>query len=67
MIADIFNDKKLNPSNKKLQKITFNNSSDIDFQDFLNPIKGVLENDTPFYLLMLLLLQMILYVLERIL
>ena len=81
MIADILNDKKLNPivtelfirsrkqiitpscfdvpknvklnsmhyfamdipSKKKLQKIGFNNSSDIDFQDLLNPYKRCTE------------------------
>ena len=35
------------PSKKKLQQIAFNNSSDIDFQDFMNPYKRCTEK--PYY------------------
>ena len=43
------------PSKKKLEQIAFNNSSDIDFQDFMNPYKRCTEKPYYFYLLMLLL------------
>ena len=55
---------KSNP--EELQQIAFNHSSAIDFKDFMNLYKNVLQNHTPFYLLMLLLHQMIFYVSERI-
>ena len=43
-------------SNKrKLQQIAFNYSSDIDFQDFMNLIKGELQDHILVWLLILLL------------
>ena len=32
------------PNKRKLQQIAFNHSSDIDFQDFMNIYKSVLQN-----------------------
>ena len=32
------------PNKRKLRKITFNHSSDIEFQDFINLYKNVLQN-----------------------
>ena len=39
------------PSKKKLQKTAFNNSSDIDFQDLLNPCKRCTEKLYSFLLI----------------
>ena len=50
----------------ELQQIAFNHSSDIDFQDFMNLYKKLLQNNTPFYLLIKLLLWIILYISVRI-
>ena len=36
------------PNKWKLQQISFNHSSDIDFQDFMNVYKNVLQNHTFF-------------------
>ena len=44
----------------------FNNYSDTDFQDFMNPYKKYAAKPYSFWLLILLLHQIILYVLERI-
>ena len=52
------------PSKRELQKIVFNHSSDIDFQDFRIFINSVLQNHIIFWLLILLLHQIILYVSE---
>ena len=51
---------------KELQQIAFNHSSDIDFQDFMNLYKKLLQNNTLFYLLIKLLLWIILYISVRI-
>ena len=51
---------------RELQQIGYNHSSDIDFKDFINLYKNVLENHFFFYLMMLLLDQIILNVKERI-
>ena len=54
-------------SNKReLQQIAFNRSSDIDFQDFMNLYKKCTAKPYFFWLLILLLHQIILQVLERI-
>ena len=49
------------PKNIKLNsttsKIAFNHSSDIDFQDFMNLYKNVLQSNILFWLLILLLYQ----------
>ena len=55
------------PDKRELRQVAFNHSSDIDFQDFMNLLKSVLQNHILFWLLMLLFLPIILYVLERIL
>ena len=55
------------PDKRELRQVAFNHSSDIDFQDFMNLLKSVLQNHILFWLLMLLFLSIILYVLERIL
>ena len=36
------------PSKQELQQISFNHSSDIDFKDFMNLYKNVLQNDILF-------------------
>ena len=55
------------PKNKReLEQIAFNHSSDIDFQDFLNRYKNVIQKHILFWLLILLLHQIILHVLEKI-
>ena len=54
------------PNKRELQQIVFNHSSDIDFQDFMNFYKKLLKNHILFWLLILLLHQIILHVLERI-
>ena len=36
------------PNKRKLQQITFNHSSDIDFKDFMNFYKKVLQYHIPF-------------------
>ena len=54
-------------SNKReLQQISFNHSSDIDFKDFMNLYKNVLQNHILFQLLISLLHLIIFSVLERI-
>ena len=50
------------PNKRELQQIAFNNSSDTDFQDF---IKSVLQNHNLFWLMTLLLHQLILHVSQR--
>ena len=45
---------------------SFNHSSDIDFQDFMNLYKSVLQSHILFWWFMLLLPQIILHVLKRI-
>ena len=52
---------------RELPQKTFNHSSDIDFQDFVNLYKKCTANPYFFWLLILLVHQIILYVLERIL
>ena len=54
------------PDKQKLQQIAFNHSSDIDFKDFMNHYKNVLQNHSHLYLSMLLLHQITLYVSKRI-
>ena len=54
------------PNKIELQQIALNHLSDIDFQDFMNLYKKCTENHILFWLLILLLYQIILYVLERI-
>ena len=54
------------PSKRELQQIAFNHSSDIDFQDFMNICKKCTEKSHYFWLLILLLYQLILHVSERI-
>ena len=51
------------PNKRELKQSASHNSSDIDFQNFM---KSVLKNHVRFWLLILLLHQIILYVLERI-
>ena len=50
------------PNKGELQQIAFIHSSDIDFQDFMNLYKKVLQNHTLFWLLILLLHQIILHI-----
>ena len=54
------------PNKRKLQQITLKHSSGIDFQDFMNLYKKVLQNHILFWLLILLFHQIVLYVTERI-
>ena len=54
------------PNKKGLQQISFNHSSDIDFQDFLNLYKKCTAKPFLFWLLILLLRQVILHVSEKI-
>ena len=54
------------PNKRDLQKTAFNHSSDIDFQDFTNLYKNCTEKPNSFWLLILLLHQIILHVPERI-
>ena len=55
------------PKKRKLQQIEFNNSSDIDYKDFMNlHKKNVFQNYILFQLLMRLLYQIILCASERI-
>ena len=54
------------PNKKGLQQISFNHSSDIDFQDFLNLYKECIAKPFLFWLLILLLRQVILHVSEKI-
>ena len=51
---------------RKLQQTAFNHSSDIDFQDFMNLYKNVLQNHILFSLLKLLLHQITLHISEKI-
>ena len=53
------------PNKQELQQIVFKNLSDIDFKDFMNHYKNVMENHILFWLLMLLLHQIIFHVSER--
>ena len=55
------------PNKRELQQIAFSHSSDIDFQDFMNLYKKCTAELYSFWLLTLLLHQIIIYVLERIL
>ena len=52
---------------RELSQKAFNHSLDIDFQDFVNLYKKCTANPYFFWLLILLVHQIILYVLERIL
>ena len=54
------------PNKRELQEIAFSHLSDINFQDFMNHYKKCNETHILFWLLILLLHQIILYVLERI-
>ena len=54
------------PNKREHQRITFNHSSDIDIQDFMNLHESVLQNHIPFWLLILQLHQIILHVSERV-
>ena len=36
------------PNKQELQQIAFNHSSDIDFQEFINLYKNILQNHIPF-------------------
>ena len=54
------------PNKRKLQQIALKHSSGIDFQDFMNLYKKVLQNHILFWLLILLFHQIVLYVTERI-
>ena len=54
------------PNKRDLQKTAFNHSSDIDFQDFTNLYKNCTAKPNSFWLLILLLHQIILHVPERI-
>ena len=53
------------PNKRKLQQIALTQSG-IDFQDFMNLYKKVLQNHILFWLLILLFHQIVLYVTERI-
>ena len=53
-------------SKRELQQISFNHSSDIDFQDFMNLYKKRTEKPYSFLVLILLLHQIIFHVSERI-
>ena len=55
------------PKKRELPQTAFNHSLDIDFQDFVNLYKKCTANPYFFWLLILLVHQIILYVLERIL
>ena len=48
------------PSKREFQQIGLNHSSDIDFKDFMNIYKKLLQNHTPFWLMIQLYHQMIL-------
>ena len=37
------------PNNQGFQQIVFNHSPDIDFEDFMNLLKNVLQNQILFY------------------
>ena len=54
------------PNKREFQPIAFNHSSGIDFQDFMNLYITILQNHFLFWLLILLIHQIILHVLERI-
>ena len=54
------------PSKRGLQQIAFNHLPDIDFQDFINLYKKCTEKPHSFWLLILLLHQIILHASERI-
>ena len=53
------------PNKRELQQTVFNHSSDTDFQDFINLYKKRTAKPYSFWLLILLLHQIIIYVLER--
>ena len=56
------------PNKRELKQIASHNSSDIDFQDFMNLYKKCTEKPYFFWLLIILLHQrIILYILEKIL
>ena len=48
------------PNKRELQQIALNHSSDIDFKDFMNIYKSVLQNHTLFWLMIQHYHQMIL-------
>ena len=54
------------PSKRELQQIVFNHSSGIDFQNFINLYKSVPRNHILFWLLILLLYEIIFLISERI-
>ena len=54
------------PNKRELQQIAFNNSSDVDLQDFMNLYKKCTAKPYFFWLLILLLHQIILHVSDRI-
>ena len=54
------------PNKQQPQQISFNHSSDVNFKDFINVNKNVLQIHILFKLLMLLLHQIILYISEKI-
>ena len=54
------------PNKRELQQIAFNHSSDIDFQDFMNPYKKCTAKAYSFLSFILLLHQIILYFSEKI-
>ena len=54
------------PNKQELQQIIFNHLSHIDFKDFMNLYKNVLQNHILIQLLILLLHHIILHVSERI-
>ena len=53
------------PNKRELQQTVLNHSSDTDFQDFINLYKKRTAKPYSFWLLILLLNQIIIYVLER--
>ena len=53
------------PNKPELQQIALNYSSDIDFRDFMNLYKNILQNYILFELFILLLHQIILYDSEK--
>ena len=55
------------PNKRELKQIASHNSSDIDFQDFMNLYKKCIKYHILFWLLIILLHQIINYILEKIL
>ena len=54
------------PNKRELQQIAFNHSPDIDFQDYMNFYKKILQNRILFCCLIVFLHEIIYYILERI-